>query len=281
MSVTITIPALSVDEVQEGNVQSALNSLRAAVTALQNTSPPVDPPPPATGSGISKFSQELSPVAVYNFNDNLEEESGNPDLTLVRHNGSTLEQYHELCPGVRGLKILNNQAYGLSVANSVPLKLQGDMSAQVMVRFDSTPTGNQFILAFGETSEAETENVHYEMIFKSPYNGLMSYFHEHASGVNDEAPSTDSVPAIGTTFLVGFTRIGNTVQTYLNGVPAGPPTTNMTPLSGGSDGRFLLSGIGGTFASKCDWVCGGLKLNDYGLTAAEMLAEYNRTLGSV
>jgi hypothetical protein len=276
VTIEIDVDASEVSDAGGTNVQAALDEMRAQIAALQTGNPPAP-------SGPAKFSDDSSCVAFWNFDDTLAEGKGNSSLTLIKELGAAAPEYLDITSGYRGLHVYPGQRYGISQANSAPLKLQGDMSLQMIVRIDTAPAANFFLSAFGGSTEASAENMHYELMFYTANPGFPlqpSYFHEHGLGENDE--STDPaglVPANGTTYLLGFVRTGNSVQLYLNGQPLGAPTTGMTPLDGGESGRFVIGGLTQS-SSPCHWMLGGVKVNDAALSPAEMAAEYAATLGA-
>ncbi len=83
--------------------------------------------------------------------------------------------------------------------------------------------------------------------------------------------TTEDLPAQFTPVHLAVTRISNVVQFYLNGLPWGLPSSALTTPAGGTSGAFnVSSGSNRIF---------GLKIIASGLTAAQIKAEYNRTMG--
>jgi hypothetical protein len=273
----VTVLANQVDATGGVTVQSEIDTMKAQIAALQSGGGG------GGGSSLAKFQVDVDTVAIWNFDDDLTEAgTGNPNLTLIKELGAAAPEFVELAPGYKGLHIYPGQRYGLSLANSAVMDITGDMTGIITMRMDTAPGSNLFLFAFGGSTESPDENMKYELMFHDAEPGFplqFKYFHEHGNGVNDGATDAAAViPAVGTMVQIGYTRINNEIQLYMDGQKVGPLITGLATMTGGEVGRFVVGALT-LSTSPCHWVCGGIKICDRGLSDSEMSAQYVATIG--
>jgi hypothetical protein len=106
----------------------------------------------------------------------------------------------------------------------------------------------------------------------------LGYLHEQGAGVNETKSTGPGWATPGALHLVGFTRISNVIQWYLNGRPWDTPSGTLNAPTGGSNGRFRVGGRN----SGTSWYVGSmasLAVYATGLTTAQMLERYNYCFG--
>lgn len=215
-----------------------------------------------------------SPVGLWQFNGDMVDVSGN-SLGLTVSTGA--ERYSEL--GSSGLKgFFFNGATGLKRAtHDASLTVYGALTVEMIVSFSSAAAA--CCVAFGYTGETEATNTLYSLqqtVLGEPY-----YLSENSTGTDSGYTfSTVGLP-VGVPTHLAITRSSNgtVIKCYVNGKLYGTSTALTIPTGGSSS--LLYVGVdvdGGTFLPKGS-VLSSLKVIASTLTDAQVLAEYQRTLG--
>lgn len=244
-------------------------------------------PLPSLGN-LQPFDVAGAPAGVWNFQRTLADISGNGnDLALVEGNAA----FADIVPGKSALYVLRDTRY--QTADDAPeLRLTGDMTALAIIQTDGTPDTDQTIVCrYGSSGETEVNNVLYTLglevsDFRPTIPRQLFYFSEHGAGLDDNRPSvgTDSLPPVHNVALIGFRRQSNVIRFYYNGLPFGTdPAAINTPTGGTSTtARFMVgstSPLGTGDPAANPFLIFGLKVYPRALNDAEVLSEYNRTLG--
>lgn len=155
------------------------------------------------------------------------------------------------------------------------LRILGDLTFECLVILHAYTNGAYFFshLAVGET---EADNQLYGLSFTAATAPSLQWLHEHDAGVNELYSGTNSFMALNQLSHMAVTRVGGVITTYLNGRIWGTPSSVLAAPTDGSSGRFRL---GGNNANRITGVMASAKLMASGLSAAEVMAERNYTLG--
>lgn len=209
-----------------------------------------------------------SPVGLWQLNESLADTSGNGfDLELV----AGVTRYTEMLPGMPGLFLFNTYKYRHN-ATGTALAISGDITIETIVRFRAYTGGA--LLSYDTNGETEADNYLYAMALTGPPTKT-EFTHEHGAGV-DDIHDIDLLPPIGQTVHWAVRRQSNVVQHFLNGKPWGPASATLTAPTGGTNSKFHLGWVANP---TCDADVASIKIVASALTDAQILAEYNRTLG--
>jgi hypothetical protein len=131
-------------------------------------------------------------------------------------------------------------------------------------------------MAGNVSSEIATENILYRIYINA---GIIGYFAERGSGINIQY-TVDRMPPIGVPFHLAMVRPTDTddVTFYLNGEQIGASSSGLDGPTDGQNARLYI-GTSGDAAADFDGVIASVKIINSALTAAQIKAEYNRTLG--
>jgi hypothetical protein len=156
------------------------------------------------------------------------------------------------------------------------LRIFGALTVQALLVMRGTPI-NAYVAAFDGAGELEAAN--YAWALRLTSQDALYYFSESGLGTNADFTSTGNVkklPVLGVPFLAAFTRTaGGVVKFYLNGLQFGDDSGALTAPTGATTSQLAINDSGAGFAEIF-----GLKIVAARLNAAEMKAEYNRTLGT-
>ncbi len=236
-------------------------------------------------SALRYFDTTHSPIGLWNFDDTLADTSGNGNnLTLAAGNGG----FADVVPGKRGLFVWVGARYATAAA--VPLfQLTGDFTAQAIVQQDTNPiTTDQTIVTYNGPGETQPDNTLYQFNLQATgaFNNTrnLSFVSESGAGVNatySSSGTTASLGCIHNILKVDMRRQSNVIQFFVNGRPFGNPSAALTTPNGGNGANTrLVVGTNGPTGTAADQILiFGLKLVSQALTNAELLAEYNRTMG--
>lgn len=225
---------------------------------------------------IYRHTLRHAPVGLWQFDGNLNDSSGN-GFTLTVETGTVL--YAEIAPGVRGAYFDGSTQLYCTTYNS-PLNIQGDVTIEMLVMIVSYPSGgvNRSFVSHGAPGETYSTNFAYEFSFITGTPLTTRFLWEHDAGTND-ALSLSALPALGVISHIAVTRTSNVVQFYLNGNAWGSPSSTLTAPNGSESGRFRIGDANpNSYAPNC--ILSSVKVVSKALTAAEIKAEYGRTLGA-
>jgi hypothetical protein len=217
------------------------------------------------GPGIpARFDLTHSPLFLYHFDRNLNDSSGN-GFTL-----SGAVTYNQIAPNLfaAGGSVDATRAFDASLA------ITGDLTIQVLGKFYATPSNMRFV-SFTAAGETLATNTLYQCGFNN--STTLRWLHERGvTGIDEEALITNSPQAIPDQrefFHLCFVRASGVITAYVNGTQWGSPSAALTAPDGGTSCSFVVPFSSGTFNLI------GLKGITFGLSAAQVKAEYNRTMG--
>lgn len=212
-----------------------------------------------------------SPVGLWKLDGNLLDSSGNGyHLTAV-----STAQYSDVIPGMRGFGCFNNQ-YAWISSDVSALRIYGSVTVQAICVIWSVSSNGRTVVQFGANGETNATNSIYGIQF---INYDMNAQWEHSSGVNAGA-SFSAFPPIGVPVHLAFVRdqaSGNASNFYMNGRLVGYGAGPYTAPDGGSSSRLYV-GFNGA-SGYHDGVIASVKVIAGALSAADIRAEYNRSLG--
>ncbi len=225
---------------------------------------------------IFKFDTTHSPVALYQFDGNTNDSSGNGyDLTAVGAGGTVLE-YRDVWPGLVAL----TRGFPARPAFDAALAIAGDMTIQAICVIRNAPVPIGAVCAcLSLTSpggDIEVNNVQYALNLPSQ-NGL-NFASEHGAGVDDAFTVTPGkgLPAFGVPFYVAVVRESNVVRFYVNGVQYGSASAVRTAPTGGGNSVLCVRQADSLPSPEV----ASLKICDVALSQAEIEAEWNLTMGA-
>lgn len=212
-----------------------------------------------------------SPVALWQFNGNVNDSSGN-GLTLGV-SGTSTESYADLYPGLKGIMFDGNQRV---TVNQGLLKITGDMTIEMLLVYNPSSLTASSLIVQGASGESSGTNYLYSIAINDVSVGGLVWFSESGSGVDSSfTADTVTVPRKVLCHLA-VTRTSNVIQFYLNGVPAGVASSALITPFDGNSGSFVVGDVG-VNAPLCG--IASLKIIASALTSTQILGEYNRTMG--
>jgi hypothetical protein len=224
---------------------------------------------------IARHDLTHSPVGLWQFDGNLTDSSGNGNnLSAI----SGTPRYAELFPGLRGLSCDTVFRVGISSAPAV-LRITGDVTLEMLIVPDkSTGIGCvAFVTGNGETLATNTLWSLALLNTSNAVNGLR-YAAESGAGV-DAIYSINHGPLPGTLNHLAMARASDVITFYLNGKQLGASSGTLTTAAGGTSTGFFV-GADAAGANAMRFSVSSLKVVSSALNAAQVLAEYNRTLGA-
>lgn len=220
-----------------------------------------------------------SPVGLWQLQGDLTDSSGNGYTLSV---GAGTEQYVPISETVQG-HLFNGSTYLRRATAEAALRLTGDMTIELLVMWLIDPPGvgvntsasGPALVSHGDNGETPATNNLYTL-GPRPGGGLR-WLSESGSGTNAIYDLTGSMPAHVLHHLAAV-RDSNVVTFYWNGSPIGTSGSLTAPTSG-TDGRFCLGNIfnGGSEEPTC--IMSSVKVIGSALTASQVQAEFERTLG--
>lgn len=221
------------------------------------------------GTGIpARFDLTHSPLFLYHFDRNLDDSSGN-GFHLSTLTGTLA--YFQAAPNLWAITGNTTATVGRPSFDAA-LAVTGDITIQVLVKVYNTPSNMIFCGFFG-SGETSPTNIQYLCGFLN--GATLRWFQESGGGTDHEALISNSpqvLPEQRIFMHAAFVRSGGVVTTYLNGTQWGAPSGALTTPDGGGSAVFqsLLTTSYGMI---------GLKGTNSALSAAQIKAEYNRTMG--
>lgn len=212
-----------------------------------------------------------SPVALWQLDESLTDVSGN-GLNLTVESGT--ERYTELVPGLRGFFFDGDTGLWRSAATAA-LQISGPMTVEFVGVFTNFVVDKPFV-SHGASGETIANNYLYYFGSVGTGFGMRSYW-EEAAGANVEYTTPHMFP-LGTPCHLALRRgASNATSFFVNGVQIGTTSGVLTSPVDGTSGRFRMgrddlgASLFGAMAS--------VKIVASALTADQIKAEYNRTLG--
>jgi len=195
-------------------------------------------------------------------------------------------RYSEAIPGVRGLAFNGAAEYaiaGIALSSAPLLRRTGDITIecfvapsdeayqQMYVSAHHTRGGNVYCQCYG-LGTAET----------NPVRPTTCTNHGVAGELNSIYSTIDALPGQGYYRHLALTRIANVNRIYENGrLLRDASGTLTTPGVGDAGTGYFCIGFGvlNPTVVFCTGVVASVKVLDFGLSDAQVLAEYNRTIG--
>jgi hypothetical protein len=212
---------------------------------------------------------DYSPVALYKLDESLSDSSasGLPDLTVTGN-----EYYADAGLGLKGFYFDSTTSLALSSAESA-LQITGNVTLQCITSMPFLEFDQNILRCIGPGSN-EADNVAYQVFLKANTN-LISYFAEYGTKQAISYTSTGGFLP-NETAIIGLVRSSNEVTFYVNGRQIGNTSSGLSSPTGATASKLQ---IGGTLLDGA--VICSVKIINSALSAAQMKAEYNLSLGPV
>jgi hypothetical protein len=225
------------------------------------------------GGGVAHYlDNTYDPVALYLLNDNLSDSSASGFNDLSLETGT--EQYADVGLGLRGFYFDGASKLVLDSVES-SLQITGDITLECIINYPFSASELHFMYCSASGETLETNGLYQLSITAN--TRYLSYFAEYGSGVNiSYSGSPKVVVAVSEPVLVGMVRSSNVITFYVNGKPIGDSSSTLTAPAGGTSTKLNIGTAlidGGVISS--------VKVIDSALTADQMKAEFNLSLGPV
>jgi hypothetical protein len=220
---------------------------------------------------VQKFDLTHSPIICCNLDNTFTDISGN-----ALHLTGVSPIFREVWPGLIGL--VSGSANRGGLFDSL-LRIYGDITIQQILVMRAAPSNGACIAFSGPGgSETEANNANWQVNLTSQNSPV--FYCEYGAGLEASSaysPSTPTrgLPALGVPFKLDFVKKNGIGQFYLNAVPYGPPSAVLTAPTGATTATLTVRSGGTNPPEHC-----GFKVNNIALTPAELVAEYNRTMGT-
>jgi hypothetical protein len=221
------------------------------------------------GARLRRHGLEHQPLGLWQFAPTaLYTDSSGNGRTLTIESGAELTAFTH--PAVGGFR-LNGSTTLYYNAHDSALAITGDVTYEEICLL-SSETNSAAFFNYVASGETEDTNQLYGMRFTSSAPAV-EWVSEHGAGLDDTATLATSHQTPHQLCHWAVTRTSNVVQLYLNGRPRGAPQTIANAPTGGTSAaaRLRIGPAARTLTSS--------KLIAGSLSAAEVAAEYNRTLG--
>lgn len=212
-----------------------------------------------------------SPVGLWQLDGNLLDSSGN-GFHLTMESGT--ERYSDVLPGLSGFYADTSSNPYYDVADTA-LNMTGAVTIEFMAVIVDVNTSRSFV-NFGAFGATEVTNVLYNFGMSAANPNPMVTSWESGVAVAVTHVINAGFP-VATPFHAASTRSsGGIVRMYLNGKQVGDDSSALTMPTGGSSSRFRILH---NASSRTKATIASVKVLDQELTPAQILAEYNKTLG--
>lgn len=222
---------------------------------------------------------EDDPIGLWQFNNTLNSVVG-PNFSLAA--GTSLG-FTEIIPGFKA--VTAGTGVRLDAAANAALRLTGDMSIELQIMLEDLDAG-QVVVSMAGAGAGSANNKLYEMSNpQAVYPRNMAFNWENGvqaaqSFATPTAAGSASVPPIHVISIWGWSRIGNVLTPYMNGNQFSAASAVQPAPTGGSSSILSLyaSSRGGAVNISFSAIA-SLAIYNYGKTAAQFKASYNRALG--
>lgn len=217
----------------------------------------------------------FNPIALYQFNGNLNDSSGN-SRTLTLSAGTAL--YTDVAPQLKGFFF--NGATKLTQTNSA-FQIAGDITFECIMSLHNTNNGG-ILIASGDSGETQTTNYLYQLNFGGggPTGQLLSLFWEFGAGNNVTYTFSDAPFNINEPFHFALVRQSAVLTMYINGRQVGASSGSLTPPDGAPGTQTLAIGADISNTAFLIGTVASLKVIGRALTQSEVASEFQRTLGN-
>ncbi len=223
----------------------------------------------ASGGGLVQLHDlTYNPVGLWQLQETLGDSSGNGfDLTQL----AGVLRYTDFLPGVAALWLFSTWKFRHAVTGTL-LQITGDITIEMFVRARAYTSGA--ILSYDTNSGVEAGNYLYAVGLTGG-STQTQFTSESGAGVAANH-NIDNLPGLFEPCHLAVRRQANVVQFFLNGKPWGPASAVLATPTGGSLSMLHLGWVANP-AVDCDLA--SIKIIASALSNAQILAEYNRTLG--
>lgn len=225
------------------------------------------------GPGVpARFDTTHSPLVLYHGAGDVLDYSGNGFNLSAGTNTFT-----QVLPNVKGLYSQTTANAPRRGAFDASLAITGDITIQAMVELYASPPLGSFVVSFTASGETLATNTLYQF----GWNGStqLRWLHESGAGATDQqflsTGAIEELPELRKIYYIAAVRASDAITFYLNGLPFGSSSGTLTTASGGTSCVLNICG-GGTALSFATL---GVKVVGSALNAAQIKAEYNRTMG--
>lgn len=213
------------------------------------------------GVSISKFPNDVSAFARWNFEGDGTDSSGNGrDLTLAT--GTFIDIYPGF-PGLHGVVTAPE-----ATRNDQNFRLPGDIT--IISMFQANAYVSTEIIAFSASGSAQSQNYQYQL--GAYVSQKLQYFSEHGSNLTTTLAGTQLLPYIHNLVQVAMRRSGQKIQFWINGLKSGAESAAQTTPDGGTTATLNVLSVG-------DATVGAIEFYDRALSDAEVAQRYNVTMG--
>jgi hypothetical protein len=252
---------------EEGWTEMAYTAISAVWRIIDRTSVAAGSGGSSGGAAVNRFDLTHSPVALWHFNGDLNDSSGN----ALNMTASGTALFQEIFPNLIGLG--PSQPLISRPIHDAILTIYGALTIEVLGVI--TGTGAFTTVSFTATGETEPTNILWQL--DSTLGTDLRNFWELGAGVNGGTGPRSGVrglPRLHTPCLLATTRAADgSSRMYVNGIPLDAASTGPLALpTGGTTSNVQLP----ITTNLCRF---GIKIIAAELTADEIKAEYNRTLG--
>lgn len=213
-----------------------------------------------------------SPVGLWQLNGDLTDESGNA-LTLTNCSGT--DRYITIGGGIKGYHFDGASAVCRASTDAV-LRILGDMTIEMLCRINKLDAAD-YLISHNEIGELEADNTLYGINFPSSIGGL-SYIAEKNAGTNIVHTIDDALD-LGVLYHIAMVRDSNQITFYIDGEQAGATSVGLDAPTGGTEGQLALGATNQGSDNRISATLASVKIIGSALTAAQVRAEYQRTLG--
>jgi hypothetical protein len=230
-----------------------------------------------TSSSIAYHDTTHDPIGLWQLSGTMLDSSGN-GYDLVLSTGT--ERYTDIAPGLRGFDFdgaTRIQRAGVTAA----LAITGTLTIEALVRWNPDNTNLQYLIAHNAAGDVDgTENYLYSIATDDAVAGSLDYFAERtAAGSNISYTIDDRLPHAEVSHLALTRDASGDIKFYLNGKLLGSGSSGLLPPTDGSAGIFKVGANESGGTTFFNGSLSSLKILDIELTAAQVEAEFERTLG--
>ena len=216
------------------------------------------------------------PVALYNFNGNLDDSSDTGADLTINGGGNNLFYPNFLLSGSQSAYFDGSTCYFAPEDDA--LEITGDLTLLVITNVSANPSDYVALVTHGGTNDAESENFLYGLYLNS--NEELYWFQEKDAGTNLDYTLTGYPIPLDQWVMIGATRTSNVIQFWLNGAKLGSSTSLSAPTGGGDGQLFIGSENPGTQYRYTGHIK-SVKIIASALTEAQMMEEFEQITGDL
>ena len=220
------------------------------------------------------------PVGLWNFNGTINATVG-PNFAVSGLGTTTQVAFTDMVPGLKAVEIQGAQ---LLAPITPALNIPGDLSIELLLFLDSSPTNN-ILLSHGGSGAGAANNKQYELFFPTPnYPRNWAFRWENGAEVlqtfsTPNIALSPSLPPIHNVISLGWRRQSNILTPWLSGRKFSVDSAAQVVPTGGASGFLTLGGDATAANNSGGFLCASLAIYNYARTDAQWIASYNRSLG--